>query len=189
MSDERHISEIEELLREIGPPPTPPEHLHAVARDAALSGGEVIALAPRVRPRGRAGRLVLAAAVLTASAAAALVIGVGGNAAQIERTIHMQGVGSASAATAQVDFASSGGRPVREMVLHVDGLPPAPTNGYYELWMQHGNGDPVGLLAFDTPQSGHVVIHSSMPSGLSWTKCWVTVERPNGTDVPVMRLA
>ena len=189
MSDERQISEIEDLLREVGPPPTPPEHFHAVAREAALSGGEVIALAPRGRPRGRAGRLALAAAVLTASAAAALVIGVGGNALQIQRTIHMQGVGSASAATAQVDFATSGGQPVREMVLHVDGLPPAPANGYYELWMQHGKGDPIGLLAFDTPRSGHVVIHSSMPSGLSWTRCWVTVERPNGTDVPVMQLA
>jgi len=28
-----------------------------------------------------------------------------------------------------------------------------------------------------------------MPSGLSWTRCWVTVERPDGTEVPVMQLA
>jgi anti-sigma-K factor RskA len=189
VSDERHITEVEDLLREVGAPPTPPAHMHDIARDAALGSGEVIEFASRVRPRGRGGRLLLAAAVLTASAAAALVIGVGGNALRVDRTVQMRGIGSQSSASAVIDFGATGSGPLRDVVLHVDNLSPAPDHGYYELWMQNGRGGPIGLVAFNTSGSGHVVVRTAMPSGLSWTRCWVTVERPNGSDVPVMRAA
>ena len=91
MSDERYISEIEDRLRDAGAPPTPPDHLHGIARAEALGQADVVDIRSAVRPSSRFGRLVLAAAVLTASAAAALVIGVGGSGFHAERSINLQG--------------------------------------------------------------------------------------------------
>ena len=122
MSDERYISEIEDRLRDAGAPPTPPDHLHGIARAEALGQADVVDIRSAVRPSSRFGRLVLAAAVLTASAAAALVIGVGGSGFHAERSINLQGVASASAV---VDIGASSG-PVRDVQMHVHGLPPAP---------------------------------------------------------------
>ena len=39
---------------------------------------------------------------------------------------------------------------MRDVQVHVHGLPPAPKGGYYELWMQDGSSEPTGLVAFDT---------------------------------------
>ena len=66
MSDERYISEIEDRLRDAGAPPTPPDNLHEIARAEALGQADVVDIRSAVRPSSRFGRLVLAAAVLTA---------------------------------------------------------------------------------------------------------------------------
>ncbi|HVI37077.1 MAG TPA: hypothetical protein VM684_12670, partial [Gaiellales bacterium] len=129
MSEERYISEIEHRLREAGAPPTPPGHLHAIARAEALGPPDVVRIRSTVRPSSRVGRLVLAAAVLTASAAAALVIGVGGSGFHVDRSVNLQGAGRVTSASAVVDIGSSGG-PVRGVQMHVSGLPPAPKGGY-----------------------------------------------------------
>ena len=126
MTDERRINEIEEMLREAGAPMQPPASFHAVARAAALGEGDVVPMRSRVRPRGRTGRLMLAAAVLTASAAAALVIGVGGNRMSVARSISLGGSGASAGATAVVDIGSAGDNPIRQVRVRVQGLDPAP---------------------------------------------------------------
>src|SRR4051812_46164027 len=144
MSEERYISEIEHRLREAGAPPTPPGHLHAIARAEALGPPDVVQIRSTVRPSSRVGRLVLAAAVLTASAAAALVIGVGGSRFHVDRSLNLQGAGRVTSASAVVDIGSSRG-PVGGGPMHVSGPPPAPQGGYYELWGQGGSGGAAGL--------------------------------------------
>jgi Anti-sigma-K factor rskA len=186
MSDERYISEIEDRLREAGAPPTPPAHLHAIARAEALGPPDVVDIRSVVRPSSRVGRLVLAAAVLTASAAAALVIGVGGSGFHVDRSVHLQG--AVASASAVVDVGSSVG-PVRDVQVHVNGLPPAPKGGYYELWMQDGSSEPTGLVAFDTSGTGSVVANTTIPKDMPWTKCWVTLERADGSRTTVLTLA
>jgi hypothetical protein len=188
MSDERYISEIEDRLREAGAPPTPPAHLHGIARAEALGPPDVVDIRSVVRPSSRVGRLVLAAAVLTASAAAALVIGVGGSGFHVDRSLNLQGPGAAASASAVVDIGRSSG-PVRDVQLHVNGLPPAPNGGYYELWMQDGSSDPTGVVAFDTSKTGGVVADTTIPKDMPWTKCWVTLERADGSRTTVMTLA
>jgi anti-sigma-K factor RskA len=185
MSEERRINEIEDMLREAGRPEAPPVHFRDLARREALGQGEVVEMRAPLRPRGAGGRLLLAAAVLVASAAAALVIGVGGNRMQVYRSVHLAGSGSASAV---VDIGNSHNG-VRQLVLHVDGLRPAPAGGYYELWMQKGNSDPTALAAFDTGSSGHVVANASMPASLGWTRCWVTLERSDGSSSTVLQFS
>jgi hypothetical protein len=188
MTDERRIIEIEDMLREAGAPPSPPEHLHAVARQAALGHPDVVEIRSRVRPSSRVGRLVLAAAVLTASAAAALVIGVGGNNFKIDRSLQLQGSPAAASASAVIDIGKTDG-PIRQVAVHVDKLAPAPNGGYYELWMQDGSNDPTGMVAFDTDTAGNVVAKTTMPAGMGWTRCWVTLERADGSETTVLTVA
>ena len=189
MSDERYISEIEDRLREAGAPPTPPAHLQAIARAEALGPPDVVNIRSVVRPSSRVGRLVLAAAVLTASAAAALVIGVGGNGFHVDRSVNLQGAGRIASASAVVDIGGPSGGPVRDVQVHVNGLPPAPKGGYYELWMQDGSSEPTGLVAFDTSGTGSVVANTTIPRDMPWTKCWVTLERADGSRTTVLTLA
>ena len=132
---------------------------------------------------------MLAAAVLTASAAAALVIGVGGSGFHVDRSVHLQGAGPVASASAVVDVGSSGGGPVRDVQVHVNGLPAAPKGGYYELWMQDGSSEPTGLVAFDTSGTGSVVANTTIPKDMPWTKCWVTLERADGSRTTVLTLA
>ena len=186
MSDERYISEIEDRLREAGAPPTPPDHLHGIARAEALGQADVVDIRSAVRPSSRFGRLVLAAAVLTASAAAALVIGVGGSGFHVDRSINLQG---ASHRPAPSSTSARPAGPVRDVQMHVHGLPPAPKGGYYELWMQDGSSDPTGLVAFDTSGTGGVVADTTIPKDMPWTKCWVTLERADGSRTTVLTLA
>jgi len=189
MSEERYISEIEDRLREAGAPPTPPAHLRAIARAEALGPPDVINIRSVARPSSRFGRLALAAAVLTASAAAALVIGVGGSGFHVDRSVNLQGAAQVASASAVVDIGSSGGGPVRDVQLHVNGLRPAPKGGYYELWMQDGSSEPTGLVAFNTSGSGSVVANTTIPKDMPWTKCWVTLERADGSRTTVLSLA
>ena len=167
MSDERRMIEIEEMLREAGAPEAPPAHLHAAARSAALGEHDVVELRAHRRLRARGGRFALAAAVLVASTAAALVIGVGGSRMQVYRSVQLAAAG-------------------RQVVVHVDGLKPAPAGGYYELWMQNGSDEPTGIVAFDTGSSGHVDARTTLPAGMTWTRCWVTLERANGSRTTVL---
>jgi Anti-sigma-K factor rskA len=185
MTEERRINEIEDMLREAGAPESPPPHLRAAARAAALGEHEVVEMRTRRRLRAGGGRFAIAAAVLVASTAAALVIGVGGSRMQVDRSVQLAAAGPAQTATAVMDIGAPSGN-VRDVVVHVHGLQPAPAGGYYELWMQNGSDDPTGIVAFDTDSSGHVDATTTLPAGMSWTRCWVTLERANGSRTTVL---
>ena len=102
--------------------------------------------------------------------------------------MNLQGGPAAASASAVLDIGTSRG-PVRNVQMHVSGLRPAPKGGYYELWMQNGSSDPTGLVAFDTSGTGRVVAHTTIPKDMPWTKCWVTLERADGSRTTVMTLA
>lgn len=189
MSDERRMTEVEEMLRAAGAPGEPPASFHEAARQAALGTPDVVRLRPALRMDGRFSRLLLAAAVLTASAAAALVIGVGGNRMSVEHRISLAGAAAAPRASAVVELGSANDA-VRTVVVRVSHLKPAPTGGYYELWMQTtGGGDPTGLVAFNTGSGGDVVARTTMPADMGWTRCWVTLETADGHRATVLRVA
>jgi hypothetical protein len=188
MSDERRMTEVEEMLRAAGAPENPPAHLRDVARTAALGTGDVVRLRPTLRMDNRFARLTLAAAVLLASALAALVIGVGGNSMSIDKRISLDGSTAAPQASATIELGSPGSA-VRNVVVRVDNLPPAPKGGYYELWMQTGPGDPTGMVTFNTGSDGDIVAHTTMPSAMTWSRCWVTLETVDGHHSTVLRTA
>ena len=190
MSDERRMSEVEEMLRAAGAPEDPPAHLRDVARTAALGTGtgDVVHLRPALRMDNRFARLTLAAAVLLASALAALVIGVGGNSMSVDKRISLQGAPAAPQASASIDFGHPVGA-IRAVVVRVDNLPPAPSGGYYELWMQTGRGDPTGMVTFNTGSDGDIVAHTTMPAEMTWSRCWVTLEKSDGRRSLVLRTA
>ena len=57
------------------------------------------------------------------------------------------------------------------------------------MWFSSG-GDSVGLMAFNTEADGTVTVRSAVPTGLAWTRCWVSLEREhNGKTVlqPVLQ--
>jgi hypothetical protein len=188
MSDERRMAEVEEMLRAAGAPGEPPARFHEAARQAALGTPDVIRLRPVLRMDSRFSRLLLAAAVLTASAAAALVIGVGGNQMSVAHRISLAGAPAAPQASAVVELGSANDA-VRTVIVRVSHLKPAPTGGYYELWMQTGRGDPTGLVAFNTESGGDVVARTTMPADMGWTRCWVTLETSDGHRSTVLRVA
>jgi len=185
MTDERRLNEIEDMLREAGAPESPPAQFRIAARAAALAEPEVVELHSRRRVRARGGRFALAAAVLVASTAAALVIGVGGSQMRVDRSVQLAAAGPAQSASAVMDIGAASDN-VRDVVVHVHGLKPAPAGGYYELWMQNGGEEPTGIVAFDTGSDGHVDARTTLPAGMTWTRCWVTLERANGTATTVL---
>ena len=191
MSDERDLTGVEQLLRSVPAPETPPAGLEAIAREAALApDARPAPVVPfRRRQRFRLSRLVPAAAVVAAAAAASLVIGVGGRSPgiRVEHTITMAAIapGAASGAQLQVGQADGAMRPV---VLKVHGLAPQPSGRYYQVWFSDG-GDKVGVIAFNTAADGSATVHSSIPSNMGWTRCWITLtsERIGAPDKPVLR--
>jgi hypothetical protein len=188
VSDERRISDVEEMLRAAGAPQDPPAHLRDVARDAALGSADVVRLRPALRMDNRLARLSLAAAVLLASALAALVIGVGGNRMSVDHRISLDGAAAAPQASATIELGSPDGA-VRDVVVRVSGLDPAPKGGYYELWMQTGPGDPTGMVTFNTESDGDIVAHTTMPAAMTWSRCLITLESADGRHSTVLRTA
>jgi hypothetical protein len=188
VSDERRISDVEEMLRAAGAPEDPPAHLRDVARGAALGSADVVRLRPTLRMDNRLARLSLAAAVLLASGLAALVIGVGGNRMSVDQRISLDGAATAPGASATIELGSSDGA-VRAVVVRVSGLDPAPKGGYYELWMQTGPGDPTGMVTFNTESDGDIVARTTMPAEMTWSRCWITLESADGRDSTVLRPA
>jgi hypothetical protein len=185
MTDDRMPVEIEELLRETAAPPAPPEQFHAPARQAALGSPRVVMHSRTVHPRGRTGRLLLAAAVLVASAIAALAIGVGGNS---DPTVvwSMNLTGDNPSTGAKVEFLETDGA-VRPVVVKIWGLKPAPEGSYYQVWMDPGHGVPTtALVAVNTMADGTVEAHTTMPASIGWKRCWVTLENA-GSDGAVLR--
>jgi hypothetical protein len=182
------LTGIERALRAAGPPPEVPFELESKAREAALGRdkpAEVLRLPSAERRRHPGRSVLLAAAVLVGSTAAALLIGVGGSNTQVQRTLHLSGPGSASAV---VDFAKPNG-PNRAVVIKVSDLKPATNGGYYEMWMNDGQ-DTLAMVAFNTHSDGTATVDTTLPAGMGWHKCWVTREGAGGgSSSPVLRSA
>jgi hypothetical protein len=185
MTEDRDIEAVETALRAAGPPLDPPAGFDRLARDAALGDRpQPVVSAGRERPSRRPmlWRAVLAAAVIGISAAAALLIGVGGDAMQVDHTIALQGQGGASGT---VEIGEPDGS-TREVVVKVDDLAPAPEGRYYALYMSD-DGHTMPLAAFNTDEDGSADVHSTMPAEAGWTDCWVTLTGGTGDEQPVLR--
>ena len=48
-------------------------------------------------------------------------------------------------------------------------------------WADSGS---VGMLVFNTGNSGTVTVHSEVPSGLTWKRCWVKAVRVRCFELP-----
>lgn len=183
MSDDLQRSRVEAMLRAAGDAGEVPDSLHAVARDAALASGDpapqpvaAVVRMPR-RRRFEPARLAAAAVVLVGTAAASIVIGVGG-ASQSPAVVSTIALSGAHGMTGKMEVSGvSGG--MRQVVFSVDHLPPAPAGDYYEAWYQSG-AEAMTLATFDTPSSGHVQLRTTMPAALGWSRCWVTLESVHG---------
>jgi hypothetical protein len=184
MTEEAGMRDIEERLRAAGSPPSPPAGYADMARAAALGpapAADVVRFP--VRRTTSLMRALLAAAVIAVSAAGALLIGVGGH--DGVRVTHTVALAGDSGARASLDIGEEDG-PLRDVVLHVSGLDPAPDGRYYEMWMSDGN-DSMALMAFNTCHDGTVDVRAQMPSGIGWDDCWITIEGRAGTHTTVLR--
>jgi len=188
VTGEPEFEGVERLLRLVPAPVDVPADAADAARAAALERRpvrETVVHSPR-RSRFRGGRLLPAAIVLVAAAIASLVIGVGGRSTG---THYQQTVALVSARSDQASGSLSLGTPsgaMRAVVLTVKGLPPAPTGQYYEMWMGGNSEDnAVGMLVFNTNGSGKITVHSEVPSGVTWTRCWVSLEDVQQGSAPV----
>ena len=191
MTGEQEFESVERLLQSVPAPLAVPTDAAHAARDAALQQRppREAVVHSRRRSRLRSRRLLPAAVVLVAAVVASLVIGVGGRSTgtHVQQTVALVSARS-DAASGSVALASPSGS-MRAVVLTVNGLPPAPAGHYYEMWMGgKGEGNGVGMMVFQTNASGKVTVRSEVPSGITWTRCWVTLEDTSegGADVPVL---
>jgi Anti-sigma-K factor rskA, C-terminal len=194
VTGEPEFEGVERLLRSVPPPIDVPADAADAARAAALQRApsrDAVVHRPR-RSRVRAGRLLPAAIVLVAAAVASLVIGVGGRSTGTHLQLTVPLVSARSdAASGSLSLGVPSGA-MRAVVLTVKGLPPAPAGHYYEMWMggkKMGGG--VGMLIFNTNGSGRITVHSEVPSGIGWARCWVSLEtvQEGSAPVPVLRSA
>jgi Anti-sigma-K factor rskA, C-terminal len=189
VTGEPDFESVDRLLRSVPAPLDVPADAAGAARAAALqqrpARGAVVGRPRRSRLRSR--RLLPAAVVLVAAVAASLVIGVGGRSpgTDLQQTVALVSARS-DAASGSVALGSPNGS-MRAVVLTVKDLPPAPAGHYYEMWMggkNDGTGG-VGMLVFQTNNSGKVTVRSEVPSGITWTRCWVTLENEQNGSTPV----
>ncbi len=183
MNDERDLTDLERLLRSTPAPAEVPAELEALARAAALEADPgPVARAPHTSRRwnlgwGR-GRLLPGLAVLSGAAAASLLIGVGGRGGgfSTQTSVALAAVSGSpnpqATGTLQVGDANGAMRPV---VFRVSGLHPAPAGHYYEMWFSTGS-EAVEMMAFNTGSDGSVTVHTEIPVGIGWKRCWVSME-------------
>ena len=185
------MSGVEDLLRRAQPPAEPPPRYRELAADAALGGGYSTAGGRAVRRAWwRRPRTVLAGALAVVAVVMIALVAVGtGSGGGHGTTIALQGKAPSFAdATATLQLANSSGEAMRNAVLQVKDLPPAPPGSYYEMWMASGSED-VGIMAFDTNADGTVTVRSAIPANMPWTRCWVSLEHESGsgsTSEPVL---
>ena len=192
MSDDRDLTRVEDLLRSVPTPSEVPPRYAPIAKAAALGGeppAEVVGSSRRASRSPR--RLLAAAAVLVGAVAVTLAFGVNGtrSPSTVEATVALSsGSPQFASASGTLELGHAEGA-MRPAVLKVDHLPPAPAGEYYEMWFSNGD-DSVGLMAFNTEADGTVTVHSAVPTGMAWTRCWVSLEREhNGKTVlqPVLQ--
>ena len=163
-----------------------------IAKAAALGEPAVGDVVTPARASRRPRRLFAVAAVLAGAVAVAVAIGVIRNQSSPMYVQESVALSPGSPAFAKASGSIDLGRPdgaMRPAVLRVQNLPPAPAGEYYEMWFSSGD-DTVGMMAFNTESNGTVTVKSAVPSGMAWSRCWVSLERQSGgatVDRPVLR--
>jgi Anti-sigma-K factor rskA, C-terminal len=170
--ERERLERVHDLLVEAGPPPELPPALLEPSRQLD---------APVVQlPRRRIG------AVIALAAALALVAFLGGylagqNDSQKFSVVHsqpMHGVGAGRAASGTIDLGkldSEGNWPLQLVVHH---LPPAPKNGYYEMFLTR-NGKIAATCGTFVVKGTSATVRLNAPYNLRRFDGWVvTMERP-----------
>jgi Anti-sigma-K factor rskA len=180
MSDERDLTGVEDLLRSVPVPSEVPARYESMARAAALEGTQIPEVVQRERVSSRRPRWFALGAALAGVAAVVLVVGllVTRSSNDVQQTITLQGTPAFASSSGTVDLGAPDGA-MRPAVMTIKGLPPAPAGEYYEMWFSSGS-DSVGMMAFNTESDGTVTVHSAIPSGMGWKRCWVSLEREQG---------
>jgi Anti-sigma-K factor rskA, C-terminal len=183
VSEDFDLAGVERMLERTPAPEPVPETFAAAARRAALDERVVAAREPRRWRWPSWWRIAAPAAALGAAAAAAVAIAISthGGGFSPQYSVSLSGP---HGATAVVDFgyAKNG---VRQMVMHVKGLPPAGAGHYYEMWFKPAPGaENVSAVTFDTPAGGDsTTIRAVIPAGMHWRSCWVMRETSAGQGV------
>jgi hypothetical protein len=181
VNDEFDLGRVERMLERTPAPEAVPETFAAAARREALRAPVVAARAPRRWQVPAWWRIASTAAAFGAAVAVAVTIAIsshgGGFASQY--SVSLSGP---HGATAVVDFgyAKDG---VRQMVMHIDGLPPAGAGHYYEMWFRTNGAENVSAVTFDTASAGSATIRAVIPAGMHWRSCWVMREANGGEGV------
>ena len=186
MSDDSDLERVERMLQRTPAPEFVPATAAAVARRAALGEAAPVIRAQRVWRWPAWWRVASVSAAFGAALAVAVVLAVGGRGGFA--TQYALSLSGPHGATAEVDFghASNG---VRQMVVHVHGLPPAGAWHYYEMWFRTGGNDNVSAVTFDTAAGGQATFKAVIPAGMSWRNCWVMRETIGGKESPGMVLS
>lgn len=180
MTDETELGFVERMLQRTPAPETVPAALGQVARGAALGAPPAVTRAPRRRRMPAWWRVAAPAAAFGAAVAAAVAIVIGGTGGGFatQLSLSLQGPNGAAA---NVDFGKSA-KGVRQMVVHVSGLPQAAKGHYYEMWFRTGGHDNVSAVTFNTSAGGDATFRAVIPAGMSWRSCWVTREKIGGPE-------
>jgi hypothetical protein len=183
VSDEFDLTRVERMLERTPAPEAVPETFAATARREALGGPVVEARAARRWQWPAWWRMASAAVALGAAVAVAVTIAVSshGGGLQTQYSVSLSGP---HGATAVVDF-SYPKDGVRQMVMHIKGLPPAGRGHYYEMWFRPSPGaENVSAVTFDTAtDGGSTTIKAVIPAQMHWRSCWVMLENMRGQDV------
>lgn len=182
MTEGFDLGRVERMLERAPAPEAVPETLAARARREALEPPVVNAKTPRSWHWPAWWRMASAAAALGAAAAVAVTLAIsthgGGFSAQY--SVSLSGPHGATAVV-DISYPKDG---VRQMVMHIKGLPPAGAGHYYEMWFKPAPGvENVSAVAFDTASGGTTTIHAVIPAGMHWRSCWVMRETITGQPV------
>ena len=192
MSDDFDLERVERMLRRTPAPESVPAGAAAAARRAALSEptapstpSRTVTRAPRSWRLPVWWRVASTAAAFGAAVVVAVVIAIGGHGGPATQfSVSLSGPHGASA---EVDF----GHPangLRQMVVHVQGLPPAGAGHYYEMWFRTPGNENVSAVTFNTADAGRTTFRAVIPAGMTWHHCWVTREAVGGADRSAMVL-
>jgi anti-sigma-K factor RskA len=182
VTEDFDLGRVERMLERTPPPEAVPERLAARARREALDPPVVAAKARRHWQWPAWWRMASAAAALGAAAAVAVTLAIsthgGGFSAQY--SVSLSGPRGATAVV-DISYPKDG---VRQMVMHIKGLPPAGSGHYYEMWFKPAAGaENVSAVTFDTASAGSATIHAVIPAGMRWRSCWVMRETNAGQAV------
>ena len=168
-AERTRLLRVHDALLQAGPPPE-------LSPGAAPPVPKVVPLARR----RRVGVLALAAALGAVAFAVGYLVAESGG-PNTDRVIAMSGTGGASASLEVFEIDDAGNWP---MELEVDGLPPPPSGGLYELWLTK-NGRLAALCgSFLVETEGATVVPMNAPWRFSEFDGWVVVEA--GSETPVL---